>query len=646
MEFLEHECSHHSLPINNICTYDGCENNYLCDYCLNIHEKDHKYIISVSSLSNNIYEKIIEKNQENSKTTELTINDITNEYIHKIEFDFQTFSEFLLNILQKSKNELIEKINNYRDNCLDECKIWRKLKFEYNKNFLECINKNNLSLSRIDSEPDSEICNLEDDELFGKKNSNSNKKNKSNDSFINLIKTINTVLEREITAKNKNEKEFSSLLIKDFISTIKNEINEDFSILKKNLIKISEEKIIFSNRMQHGKEKDKEPNIYQNCYLSANNTSPTSKDLIGLVKNNRLNNNINTFKKSPNIPNSSKHHSDKYDDNSLPFFNSPLEEINLVNKNMMYNSLTRFDNFDMKNFDLSPPEEIFNDKKGCWYSLEYIEDHDYVVCGFLSGEILIFKESDLTPVKTFRPRFKKIRKLLYSSENSSIFASYDDGYIVVIYLTNFKLEHFRMSDSQIYSMEILPNLNILIFGGVEKKIMYASVINLSKVLLFHDSKDGEIQSLLYDEKRDILISAFRKNTIMCFKYSNSEVIFRYEFEGQDCCGMVIKKFQENSFLVCGYFLKLYHFRFTKNNGVERVESYNLKFLHLYDIYCLSDSFLLLSTYDDGRIVLIDVENKKITKKYTGFNGAIQIKKIKNRFYITSHSECLKRSMIK
>ena len=67
------------------------------------------------------------------------------------------------------------------------------MKFEYNKNFLECINKNNLSLSRIDSEPDSEICNLEDDELFGKKNSNSNKKNKSNDSFINLIKTINTV---------------------------------------------------------------------------------------------------------------------------------------------------------------------------------------------------------------------------------------------------------------------------------------------------------------------------------------------------------------------------------------------------------------------------------------------------------------------
>jgi hypothetical protein len=62
---------------------------------------------------------------------------------------------------------------------------------------------------------------------------------------------------------------------------------------------------------------------------------------------------------------------------------------------------------------LESPQEIFNDKKGSWYSLEYIEQYDYVVCGFQSGEILIFKEDDLTPIKTFRPRFKKIRKYIF-----------------------------------------------------------------------------------------------------------------------------------------------------------------------------------------------------------------------------------------
>jgi hypothetical protein len=233
---------------------------------------------------------------------------------------------------------------------------------------------------------------------------------------------------------------------------------------------------------------------------------------------------------------------------------------------------------------------------------------------------------------------------MYSPENYSLFASYDDGYIVVIYLTNFKLEHYRMSTSQIYTMDIMTNHNILIFGGVEEKILFSQVINLNKILLFYDSKEGEVQSILYDEKRDILVAAFRKNCVIFFKYGTSDIIYKYEFENKkDACGMVLKKNHEgDNIFVCGFFMNLHQFRINDNDKIEYVQYINLQMLHLYDFLKLNDLYCIVTTYDEAKLLLVDLEDKKIVKTFNGFKGAIQVKMIKNSFYITSHSECLKK----
>lgn len=287
---------------------------------------------------------------------------------------------------------------------------------------------------------------------------------------------------------------------------------------------------------------------------------------------------------------------------------------------------------------------MLNEKKGAWYSLEYIEELDYIVCGYQTGEILIFKETDFSLIRTFRPRFKRIRKILYSPENSSVFASYDDGFIVVINLINFKINSYKMSSSQIYAMEIIPNLNALIFGGVEKKILYSYIIDLNKILLFYDSKEGEVQSLLYDDKKDILVSAMRKSTIIFFKNATQDEIFRHEFKEADACAMTIKKYKDDFVFTCGYFLNLHQFKMCFNDtiSIEYVGCINLGFVHIYDLIFLDDSFALATTFDENKIALVDINKKRTVKSFDGFKGVIQIKNIKNSYYITSHSDSLKK----
>lgn len=669
MDFLDKECLIHKIQINTICTSESCENKLLCDICLNTHDKGHQFLISTSSLNNSVYENIIKKNEENSKTAEIEINQIISDYNNKIEYDFYLFTEHLLGQLAKSKASLIERVNNLKDTCLEELKVWTQLKFDYSKHFLDCINKNNISISNIESEANEEVeekfgmskgrigskesysieendhyleIQRENEEEKAKKEMSKLEKKKSieNPAFNSLMNTISTVMQKHLNFTNNGSP------VSNLNKFIREGIDEEYAEMKRDISKICEEKINFANKIRAN-----------NCSSNLN-TIATNK--VGVSKRSPLLNSTQKIKiKTPNLKPESNFLSanSPYTDNT--YIRDRGEIINkyignnitgpVLKRNSIFysnSSSSRFyENFDAKKFNLESPHELFHEKKGSWYTIEYIEDLDYVVCGYQTGEILIFKESDLTPVKTFRPRFKKVRKIIYSPENSSIFASYDDGYIVVIYLTNFKLDHFKMSNSQIYSMELMTNQNILVFGGVEKKILFSHVINLNKVLLFYDSNEGEVQALHYDENRDVLIAAFRKNTLICFKFSSSDIIFKHEFEGGDCCGMVIKRFREDSFLMCGFFLNLHHFRFAEG-GVELVESLSLNSLHLYDVYRLNDNYLLLTTYDDGKLIFVDYEIKKILKSFKGFKGAIMIKLIKNHFYVTSHSESLKRIAIK
>jgi len=54
---------------------------------MNLHNKEHKYIVSVNSIKNNVFENIIEKNEEKSKKNEENINNIYDEFQNKIESD-------------------------------------------------------------------------------------------------------------------------------------------------------------------------------------------------------------------------------------------------------------------------------------------------------------------------------------------------------------------------------------------------------------------------------------------------------------------------------------------------------------------------------------------------------------------------------
>ena len=81
-------------------------------------------------------------------------------------------------------------------------------------------------------------------------------------------------------------------------------------------------------------------------------------------------------------------------------------------------------------------------------------------------------------MRTYRPRYKKIRKLIYSEENTSIIGAYDDGFIVIINILDFKFDTYKKSDSQIYTFDIMKNYNILIWGGYDRKISYSHLAQM------------------------------------------------------------------------------------------------------------------------------------------------------------------------
>jgi len=52
---------------------------------------------------------------------------------------------------------------------------------------------------------------------------------------------------------------------------------------------------------------------------------------------------------------------------------------------------------------------------------------------------------------------------------------------------------------------------------------------------------------------------------------------------------------------------------------------------------------MISTFEEGKIVLMDYEDNKIIKVFEHFYKAVlNIKLVNNKFYLTSHSDYLKK----
>ena len=528
--------------------------------CVNTHNRDHKYIISIESLRNNYFETIIEKNIEKSKFTIKEINDITDVYLNKIDSNYEKYTNNIIAILDKQKKLIIDKIENIRKMYIDDVNSWNGLKFDYEKSYLEYINQDitNSNVYNIANEPNDTLVFNDDMSIIDCSNFDKNL------NMRQILSVISSTIDKQINQEN---------YFNDYKQLIKVNISESVQSLKSNLKEIID-KLFFNEKIENT---DKSPNN------SFNNISLPIKRIRHEISPNT------TF--------------------NIDSFSNPLVI------------------------------EIFPNKKSQWYSFEFIEDMDYLVCGYQTGEILIFKESDNSLIRTYRPRFKRIRKILYSAANSSIFASYDDGYIIMISLIDLKFTQYRMSTSQIYTMEILPNHNVLVFGGVEKKILYSYILDLNKIIHFNDSEYGEVQTLYYDEKKDLLLAGLRKSVLIFYLFETGELIHKHNFKGKDSCVMNIKKFKDDIVICCGYLMNIYFFRLT---DFQCVNSLQLDLMHIYDIYRLDDNYLFASTFDENSLLIVDLQKMKIMKTFEPFTGAMQISFFKNNFYITSHSHSLKK----
>ena len=616
IDLQEKECRIHNMPVHTICTYENCEEKHLCDICVNMHNKEHKYLICVNSIKSNVFENLIEKNEERSKKNEDHMNNTFEEFQKKIESDIILCKEMVLSLIDDHKSTLFEWLANFRKSQIEEVNLWTKLKFEYGKSYMDYINCDQSSEISLENKPHNQ-------NLFMNLNHNCSSflensfKEENNNSLKQLLAVINKIIQKQVYHFNLNNNSNSNNmininsttnLISDLNTQIVDTINQKMTQMRLDIKKLVDEKFFFTNRIHEFTSE-----IEREIATSKFSTSPLKGDR-------SHDSGIKTKKKkvefNPNSRNNSFVDSHSVNKACLPHIPIP-EKIELTSK------------------------DIFNDKKGSWYTIEFIEDLNYIVIGYQSGEILIFKENDLTLIRTFRPRFKRVRKIMFSQENSSLFACYDDGYLIVINLINYKISSFKISSKQIYSMEIMQNYNILIFGGVEKKIQYSFIINLDKVLLFHDSEYGEVQCLLYDEKRDILVSGFRKQCITFFLYKSYEVIFKHEFQKEDCCAMVLKKHKEDLILASGYYLNIEVFKL-KENSIEHSYSIHCGFLHFYDFLFFDENYLFVSTFDENKLVIVDFKNRTFIKAFDNFKGIIQLKFINNNLYSTSHSECLKK----
>lgn len=312
-------CEKHCLPITNLCCQENCQNSTLCDICINIHNKEHKYIISYESIKNNSFEKIIERNYTRSKITVQNIIDKSKYYIDKIEYDFYLFSEMILNVLNKTKANLIEKIENLKELELEEVNIWKKLKFDYGKSYLEYLQKDNnfeilnrsnfslnLSYESIDNEIDTSRRNTEivkEDQFlhnqfaFSEKKTPKGKKNP----MKKIMRIIHKVIEKHMYLNNESKEgvindEEDGVYERDFNSKIKDSLNDELNHLKADVKLLLEDKI---NNIIFNKDNENliTPNMSNR---NKDSNSPRNNKLMSNTVNMIvLNNKANLVKRSP-----------------------------------------------------------------------------------------------------------------------------------------------------------------------------------------------------------------------------------------------------------------------------------------------------------------------------------------------------------
>ena len=77
--------------------------------------------------------------------------------------------------------------------------------------------------------------------------------------------------------------------------------------------------------------------------------------------------------------------------------------------------------------------------------------------------------------------------------------------------------------------------------------------------------------------------------------------------------------------------------------IEFVRNIKTPYTHIYDMLFITEQYFLITTFEEGKIVLMDFINNKIIKIFKHFyKAALKICFVKDKFYLTSHGDYLKR----
>jgi hypothetical protein len=564
-----------------------------------------------------------------------TIKNTMNNTLRSRIYDNDNFNYNNNNLLYNNYNKINE--SDYDLNTLSQMKRKNKSNQNQRDYFYDSESPYKSKLDKLDKfDLESEDNFYQKKLIDGEDNNNSNNNNEISNAINNNINHNTNNYKHSNNIMNIIEEERGSYILNSNKNKIEIEIEIENSSNSLNSLSIDKNQLNI-NKLN----KNNQINENENENWNENNNENENEN------NKKINNKVN------NINNNNNNNNNNYN-NKTNFINKNIKKKLFANKNCL------IENFNKKNFELKEPINIINNKKGSWYSLDYIKSHNFIVCGYENGEIVIFKESDFSLIRTYRPRYKKIRRLIYSEENTSIIAAYDDGFIVLINIIDFKFETYKKSNSQIYTFDIMKNLNILIWGGFDRNISYSNMSNMDDTYLFHESTDGEVQCIFHDLDKDVLIASFRKNTIIFFDFNQGEgnIIKQFKInENTDACGMIIKKleFKEyeysnnynnndiSTIFISGFFMSIHQFEISNNKeNIELIRLIQTPYSQIYDILFINMDYFLITTFDDGRIILMNAKGNNIVKVFEHvYNSGIQIKFIENKFYLTSYGDNLK-----
>lgn len=713
------KCVKHQLKLEAVCTDEACGTNGLCNLCLVEHPKTHLHIIPMSSFKSGAIKECVQYN----------LRSLENETLHKVESLSRIKADFMANS-ETFKNEIVELLNSFTNEKLSAYRnAISSLESEYINAEKKLLGAEDLL---VDPSPASfELINFAFDLKIKSEHTtilNENMKTQIKDLQSKLIDALSLSFKEESNKQKQVFEEFSGIKNLNYIDIA----DDNESVLrnrnktKKSTLKPKLSSIVSTNYMI----KDDLPN-YKASDLSMltkginNDTSRMNFKLQEKIRNLEYSHPItDELMLKGNLENNSRQIIE--DNNSLRdnLENSIIESVTesnflfnkqrskkLINSNERFNQVYLKYNEPISTLNMKSDEiktaglrikldEVFPLKRGMWYSLEYLSNFELVAAGYVSGEIIIFQynseENWFKIIRTLRPRYTRVRKLLYSEENNLLLGAYDDGYLVSIYfnrvvldpnidpILQYNIELHKISAHQIYSLCLMKNLNILLFGGYDSLINYCHLTDLEKVYLFYDSTSTyrEIQCLFYDEGKDILISSMRKNVILFFNFTSETIIYTHEIHLADSCAMNIKPYGKELIFCMGYLMSILIFRLASETEVQLV--YDLNYVypcsHIYDFVLIrapsgflqalivnsisssDDVYAVCTTFDSNTLTIFNIgsliqhilsfqpiteelKSKLFYKEFEQYKGGIQISLVKSEIFLTSHCESLKRIKI-